>query len=90
MMASNACSGSEVGHMCVGQIYITKQQLRDRIGLMALKNHFQFKVFKSYTTQFEAKFIVKGCNWQVCAINNNYDAFFKVIGIKAMHTCINK
>lgn len=89
-MASNACSSSREGNVCVGHIYRTKQELWNKLGLMALKNYFQFKVFKSYTTRFEAKCIVDSYKWWVCAIKNKDDVFFRVTCIKAMHTCLNK
>ncbi|KAJ4721030.1 protein FAR1-RELATED SEQUENCE 4-like [Melia azedarach] len=57
---------------------------------MALKNHFQFKVFKSDTTRFEAKCVAESCTWRVRAIRTNDDAFFRVMCIEATYTCLNE
>ncbi|KAJ4727542.1 Transposase, MuDR, MULE transposase domain protein [Melia azedarach] len=53
-MPSDALSSSGLGDVSVGQIYSTKQELRDRLSMMAIRNHFQYKICKSDTTRFVA------------------------------------
>ncbi|KAJ4719055.1 hypothetical protein OWV82_010675 [Melia azedarach] len=62
-MSSDALSSSGSGDVSVEQIYNTKQELQDRLSIMAIKNHFQYKICKSDTTRFVAKCIENGCKW---------------------------
>ncbi|KAJ4705157.1 MuDR family transposase [Melia azedarach] len=70
-------SNRQAVEVCVGHIFSTKQELRDKLGLMALNNHFQFRVYKSTRSRFEAKCIMEGCKWRIRAIKNDNDAYFQ-------------
>ncbi|KAJ4706647.1 Transcription regulator [Melia azedarach] len=63
-MPSDALSSSGSGDVSVRQIYSTKQELRDRLSMMAIRNHFQYKICKSNTTRFVAKCVDNGCKWR--------------------------
>ncbi|KAJ4706591.1 MuDR family transposase [Melia azedarach] len=87
---NDAFSGTGSSDVCVGQIFNTKQELRDKLGLVALKNHFQFKVYKSTTDQFEAKCLVQGCQWRIRATKSNRDTYFRVTKMNTVHSCQNE
>lgn len=90
MLPTSVCSGSNLGDVCVGQIFNIKKKLRDKFDLMALKNHFQFRVYKSTTNWFKTKCIVEWCKWQVRATKKNSYTYFLVSYMSSMHTCQNE
>ncbi|KAJ4717141.1 MuDR family transposase [Melia azedarach] len=87
---NDAFSGTRLSDVCVGKIFNTKQELRDKLGLVALKNYFQFKVYKSTTDRFEAKCLVQGCQWQIRATKSNRDTYFRVTKMNTVHSCQNE
>ncbi|KAJ4720302.1 hypothetical protein OWV82_008156 [Melia azedarach] len=62
IVTGNASSSNrEAPEVCVWHIFSTKQELQDKLGLMASNNHLQFRDSKSTTKRFEAKCILEGC-----------------------------
>lgn len=55
-------SDHDVPPVFFGHILITKQELRNKLELMVLKNHFQCRVSKSTTQSFDANALQRAIN----------------------------
>ncbi|TXG70652.1 hypothetical protein EZV62_005587 [Acer yangbiense] len=74
----------EVG---VGDLFPSKEELHMKMQLLAIGNHFQFKVKKSTKTLLVMSCIVEDCKWRVRATKLNDCESFRIRKYSPDHTC---
>ncbi|XP_060968631.1 uncharacterized protein LOC133036152 [Cannabis sativa] len=53
-----------------GQAYKDKETLKNVLSYYAIKNNFQYKVWKSYSQEYSLKCVYESCNWSLRASRN--------------------
>ena len=71
----------------VGQIYTSKRELQHKLGVMAMKSNYEFKVHKSCTQRFEVKSVDDNCKWRLRVARIEGLDFFFVRVFKNVHEC---
>ncbi|KAK1566579.1 hypothetical protein Q3G72_001611 [Acer saccharum] len=62
--------------IAVGELFESKQQLQSQLGRYSLEQWFQIRVMKSDTTRYQARCIVKECNWRLRAVKVGNSDYF--------------
>ena len=53
-----------------GQAYKDKETLKNVLSYYAIKNNFQYKVWKSCSQEYSLKCVYESCNWSLRASRN--------------------
>jgi hypothetical protein len=69
------------------QMYASKQELKKKLSLHAIKNNFEFKVKKSDTGRFDAGCIDLKCTWKLRATKMSGSEFWSIKVYCPDHTC---
>ncbi|KAK2641682.1 hypothetical protein Ddye_023445 [Dipteronia dyeriana] len=78
--------------MCleVGELFLSKKQLKSQLGNYAFANRFQIRVFKSDTTRYQVRCIVEDCNWRLRATKVQNSDYFQIRKFDNQHACSTK
>ncbi|XP_060972649.1 uncharacterized protein LOC115718113 [Cannabis sativa] len=70
-----------------GQAYKDKETLKNVLSYYAIKNNFQYKVWKSCSQEYSLKCVYESCNWSLRASRNGPTNTFIIRRFSNMHTC---
>ncbi|KAM6543336.1 hypothetical protein CsatB_007783 [Cannabis sativa] len=70
-----------------GQAYKDKETLKNVLSYFAIKNNFQYKVWKSCSQEYSLKCVYESCNWSLRASRNGPTNTFIIRRFSNMHTC---
>ena len=71
----------------IGQIYKDKATLKSVLSYFAITNHFQYKVFKSCSREYNIICLDKNCKWSIRASRNGTTQAFIIRKYYKIHTC---
>ncbi|XP_062112873.1 uncharacterized protein LOC133824028 [Humulus lupulus] len=71
----------------IGQIYKDKATLKSVLSYFAITNHFQYKVFKSCSREYNIICLDKNCKWSIRASRNGTTKSFFIRKYYKIHTC---
>ncbi|CAB4280004.1 unnamed protein product [Prunus armeniaca] len=75
------------GDIIVGQVYETKEDLKTKLGIDAMKKNFEFKVKRSNKERFEVGCVDDGCMWKLRASKVRKSSYFMVRKYVTKRTC---
>ncbi|XP_060965186.1 uncharacterized protein LOC133034169 [Cannabis sativa] len=70
-----------------GQAYKDKETLKNVLSYYAIKNNFQYKVWKSCSQEYSLKCVYESCNWSLRASRNGPTNSFIIRRFSNIHTC---
>ncbi|XP_038905828.1 uncharacterized protein LOC120091780 [Benincasa hispida] len=71
----------------VGQLFLSKKNLKMRLSILSINKNFEFKVGKSTKSLFTIKCIGKTCKWSLRAVKMEGSDIFKITKYCSSHTC---
>ncbi|XP_060969510.1 uncharacterized protein LOC133036789 [Cannabis sativa] len=69
------------------QAYKDKETLKNVLSYYAIKNNFQYKVWKSCSQEYSLKCVYESCNWSLRASRNGPTNTFIIRRFSKIHTC---
>ena len=79
---------SETELIELGYVYDDKQQLQNKLYLLAVEHNFQFKIVRSSPDRYEVRCLADGCGWKVRAKRiPRAEKLFRIKEVDLKHTC---
>ena len=63
LVTSDMADGSSSSCICVGQLFSTKKLLHMKLSNIAIRDKFEFKMYKSTTVRYENRCTLDTCKW---------------------------
>ena len=73
--------------LVVGQHFVSKDELKNRLHEVAINNYFEMRIINSFTSLYVVKCVDDKCTWRLWAtkiMNSNY---FSIRAYNNTHTC---
>ncbi|XP_038889297.1 uncharacterized protein LOC120079207 [Benincasa hispida] len=74
----------------IGDIFLSKKDLKMRLSMLAIRGNFQFRLKKSTTTLYKVICLVEECKWRIRAVKLKICEIFKIFKYDNVHTCRNE
>ncbi|KAL2453321.1 Uncharacterized protein Adt_49179 [Abeliophyllum distichum] len=84
---SNVISHPSIEVVSKSVVFKDKEVLVTSVALYAMSNRFQYRVYKSYRSEYVLKCLDGTCNWCFRSSNKRLTSMFKITNMATSHTC---